>query len=244
MIGDLLEYAIDADSIATVMEFYRSLGFREARVGDIVNEPYSALCAGGTCIGLRRTGFAGPVPTFVRPDLKDYLRGLRKQKISLEFARLDDDQFHRAGFQDPNGQRIELFEARTYAPLADEGDTAISVAGEFLEFSLPTHVLEESLEFWEKLGITRVGEGASPAPWARIRGHGLTMGLYTGTRFAPGLCFECTNLGARAAFLDAMGFNVRRGAPFGEMHRDSLTLEAPDKQLIYMLEKIESPAAN
>lgn len=234
MIGELLEFAIDTDSIGSSVDFYRKLGFSEAPVAELLDGPYSAVCIPGLHIGLRRTNFSDPVPTFVRPDLKNYLRGLKHAKVNLEFATLDDHSFHRAGFQDPNGQLVELLEARTYPPVSLES-SSISIAGRFIEYSMPARSIDDSVIFWSKLGVTPVEEGTEPAPWAKVAGRGLRLGLYSGRRFAPGLSFACKNLAARIAFLEAKGCIIDNGAPFGKVDA-AATLQAPDRQVIYLFE--------
>ena len=206
----------------------------ETEVGDIVTEPYVALSNGEVAIGLRDTDAAAPVPTFVRPNLKDHLRALRHRRIGLDFAELADDQFHRAGFRDPNGQLIVLCEARTCSALGDD-HVAVSVVGRFLEFSLPTHSVAESARFWDAFGLTCRNEGLEPAPWLHIRGRGLALGLYEGSRFTPGLTFECVDIEARVAYLEAKGCTVTRGVPFGSTASSGTTLTAPGEQRIYLL---------
>jgi catechol 2,3-dioxygenase-like lactoylglutathione lyase family enzyme len=226
MLGDLLEFSIAADPLGPAVDFYRTLGFREAPVGNIVPDAYVPLALDRVTVGLRVTGPPDPVPAFVRPDLKSYLRGLKHSDVALEFAETADDQFHRAGFRDPNGLLVVLLEARTCAALPPDPAT-VSPLGEFLEYSMPTHSIDETVSFWEKLGVRRIHGGEAPQPWCRIEGHGLTLGVYAGRRFRPGLCFSCDNAEARFAYLEAKGFRLSRHEPFGLPGRAVATLEAP-----------------
>ncbi len=108
MLGQLLEFSITASPVASALEFYRSLGFRELPVGDILSGPYAALWDGAITLGLQEREFDSPTPTFVRPDLKNYLRAFRRLGIELQFAELADDRFHEAGFLDPNGHKLGI----------------------------------------------------------------------------------------------------------------------------------------
>jgi hypothetical protein len=172
------------------------------------------------------TGDPHPAPTFVRPDLKAHLRGFKRIDVPLEFADTADDQFHRAGFRDPNGLLIILLEARTCFTLPPD-PTMISTLGEFLEYSVPTHSIDATVSFWERLGVRRIEGGDSPQPWCRLEGHGFTLGVYAGRRFRPGPCFSCDNASARFAYLEAKGFRLSRHEPFGLPERAVATLEAP-----------------
>lgn len=234
MLGDLVEFTIRSKAIVPAVDFYRKLGFIEIGLGDTSDEPAVAMSLPGVTIGLTENSPADPVLTFVRPDLKNYLRGVRRQKIELEFAELDDHQFHKAGFRDPNGQLVVLLEARSYSPAVE--DAALSIVGDFIEYSLPTRSINESSAFWSSLGVNVVSEGDRPSPWARVSGHGLTLGLYSGTRFDPGLTFRCSELSTRAAFLEAQGCRLNRGAPFGAADSESIVLDAPDGRSIYLFE--------
>ena len=226
MLGDLLEFSVATDPLGPAVDFYRTLGFREAPVGNNVPDAYVPLSLDRLTVGLRTTGHCDPVPAFVRPELKSHLRGFKHSDIPLEFTETADDQFHRAGFRDPNGLLIVLLEARTCFAVPPDPAT-VSPLGAFLEYSMPTHSIDETASFWEKLGVRRVDAGEAPQPWCRIEGHGLTLGVYAGRRFRPGLCFSCDNAEARLAYLEAKGFRLSRQEPFGLPEHAVATLEGP-----------------
>ena len=227
MLGELLEFSVAAEALGPAVEFYRKLGFREAATGSIVQEPYVPLSLAAITIGLRgAAGHEDPVPSFVRPNLKDHLRAFKHLDLVLEFAETADDQFHRAGFKDPNGLLVVLLEARTCAPTTPDS-RIVSPLGEFLEYSLPTHSIAESTRFWDKLGLRRIAGGETPQPWCRVQGRGLTLGFYAGYRFRPGLSFVCDNAAARLAYLEVNGCRVARNPSFALPAREIVTLSAP-----------------
>lgn len=226
MLGELLEFSVTADPLGSTVDFYRSLGFREVAVGNIVEEAYVPVALDKVTVGLRTTGHDAPVPAFVRPDLKHHLRGFKHLDLALEFTETADHQFHRAGFRDPNDLLVVLLEARTCSPPVHDA-VIVSPLGEFLEYSLPTHSLAATTEFWDRLGVHRVAGGETPQPWCRVHGHGLTLGFYADCRFKPGLSFACDNAAARIAYLEAKGFRVSRSPPFGLPERSVVTLETP-----------------
>jgi catechol 2,3-dioxygenase-like lactoylglutathione lyase family enzyme len=235
MLGRLLEYRVSSPLVAGLVNFYRDLGFTEIALDGSVTGPAAAVALPGLTIGLEDGAGAEPIPIFVRPDLEAHLRALRRRKIELDFAELEVDQFHRAGFRDPGGQAIVLVEAGTYSP-AEFAGGSVSLIGEFLEFSVPTHSLNDSVEFWESLGLALISSGSEPSPWARLRGNGLTLGLHADVRFRPGLSFSCKQFDARVAFLDARGHKLVESAPFGDTRFGSAVLESPDRQAIYLFE--------
>ena len=234
MLGQFLEFSLSAEPLARAFEFYRSLGFQPVTVGDQLEHPYVALSDGGVAIGLHSRPQDGPQLTFVRPQLRDYARALRRAGIELEQAALADDEFNRVLFADPSGQRIALLEARTFTP----GEWArhnVRACGEFLEYSIPTHSLERSRALWETLGFVVGAQGEAPQPWLRLAGRALVIGLHQ-AGFRPGLTFQSEQLDARLEYLRAQGVDSKAGAPVAERGRESATLSCPDGGSIYLLE--------
>ena len=234
MLGQFLEFSLSAEPLARAFEFYRSLGFQDVTVGDQLEHPYVALSDGGVSIGLHSRPQDGPLLTFVRPQLRDHARALRRAGIELEQAALADDEFNRALFADPSGQRIALLEARTFAP-GEWNRHNVRACGEFLEYSIPTHSLERSRAFWERLGFHVVAQGESPQAWLRLAGRGLAIGLHQ-AGFRPGLSFQSEQLAARLDYLRAQGIDSKVGAPVAERGRESATLSCPDGSSIYLVE--------
>ncbi len=234
MLGQFLEFSLSAEPLGRAFEFYRSLGFQPVTVGDQLEHAYVALSDGGVAIGLHSRPQDGPLLTFVRPQLRDYARALRRAGIELEHAALADDEFNRLLFADPSGQRVALLEARTFAP-PEWNRRNVRACGEFLEYSLPTHSLERSRAFWETLGLTPVAQGEAPQAWLRLAGRGLVIGLHQ-AGFRPGLSFRSEQLDARLEYLRARGVDSKAGAPVADRGRASATLPCPDGGSIYLVE--------
>ena len=234
MLGQFLEFSLSAEPLAHAFEFYRSLGFQPVTVGDQLEHPYVALSDGGVAIGLHSRPQDGPLLTFVRPQLRDYARALRRAGIELEVAALADDVFNQVLFADPSGQRIALLEARTFAP-GEWNSHNVRACGEFLEYSIPTHSLERSRAFWETFGFAVVAQGELPQPWLRLAGRGLVIGLHQ-AGFRPGLSFQSEQLDARLEYLRAQGVDSKPGAPVAAHGQQSATLACPDGSSIYLVE--------
>src|SRR5262249_24560535 len=152
MLGQFLEFSFAAQPLSEGFELYRTLGFRPIDVGDQLADPYVALSDGTITLGLHDREQTAPRLTFVRPQLRDYVRGLRRIGVEIERARLADDEFNEIVFSDPNGQSVALLEARTFAP-ATWDQRSQSLCGEFLEYSVPVGSVGSSREFWEPLGL-------------------------------------------------------------------------------------------
>jgi catechol 2,3-dioxygenase-like lactoylglutathione lyase family enzyme len=236
MLGQFLEVSVAARPLSAAFEFYRALGFQALPVGDALREPYVALFDGHVAIGLHEHDYttAAPVLTFVRPRLREYVRAIRKLGIELEESRLADDEFNRIAFSDPNGQPLELLEARTFPP-GEWNARNVSACGEFLEYSLATDSIERSRAFWEAVGLAVVAAADSPHAWLRLAGRGLVLGLHEAS-FRAGLSFRSPELAARVEYLEAKGLRVTPGGPLAQQPQRAATLRAPDGLAIYLVE--------
>ncbi|HEY5566399.1 MAG TPA: hypothetical protein VIM81_04045 [Gammaproteobacteria bacterium] len=236
MLGQLLEFAIHTQPSAAALGFYEQLGFHSLSISDVRGGPYAAVSDGALTLGLTAEEIEGPVPIFVRPDLKPHLRGLRRLGVRFDFTELADDEFNRAGFRDPNGRPVMLVEARTSSP-APRARTEVFACGEFLEWTVATHSLAESESFWAGLGLTRIAAGASPHAWLRMAGRGLVVGFHESLRLAAGLSFRAPDLHARMEYLQAKNVRVIPGAPVAPPGTNAATLIAPERTPFYLVEE-------
>lgn len=237
MLGQFLEVSIGVESPAESLELFRSLGFQELVTLEVMEPPYAVVWDGRIAIGLHASREDGdaPVLTFVRPELQTYLRAFRRAGVEPAFARLGADEFHRAAFEAPDGQRLVLYEARTFSEAARLPET-VPACGDLLEFSLPAASLEAALAFWERLGLEPVAGGEQPHRWSRLAGSGLVLGLHEAAHFAPGLTFRAGNFEARCEYLRALGRKLRPRAPVAVDARRAATLVLPCPLAIYLLD--------
>jgi hypothetical protein len=215
-------------------EFYRALGFVDIPVGDTLPDPYLVMFDGGIAIGLHDRSETATRLTFVRPELRAYVRALRRIDLALDYERLGDGEFNSVGFTDPAGHAVALVEARTFPP-PDWDPHNVTACGEFFELTLPTHELERSSRFWQALGFTRSGNGDDPHAWQRLAGHGVTIGLHE-IHCRPGLSFRCADIEARCEYLRAKGLAPRAGSPLAQRGQSSATLTAPEGTQFYLFE--------
>lgn len=236
MLGQFLEISVHAASIANSLSFYRSLGLKDFRVGDILHGPYAVIGDREIAIGLQQHGHGSPVLTFVRPNLESYLRAFKRCGVDLAFAHVAGDEFHEAGFTDPNGQLLKLLEARTCSPPEWTRDN-VTACGRFLEYSLASGSADDDARFWQRIGFERVAEGDEPRRWIRLRGYGTAVGLHEQPRLASGISFSCTSFEARIAYLHAKGIDAELGVPFAAPGRRAAILTAPEGTPIYLLDE-------
>jgi hypothetical protein len=234
MLGQFLEYAVAARPLAASFEFYRALGFASLPVGELLPEPFLAMFDGRIAIGLHDRDGPDARITFARPNLREYVRALKRLGVEPEVQHLRDNEFNYVVFKDPSGQAVELVEARTFPPGEFDAHN-VAACGELVEISVPAESLHESSRFWQSLGFAASGGGDAPHAWQRLTGYGLTLGLHE-AHFRPGLSFRCNDVTARSEYLRAKGLAVRNGNPIADRHQGGATLAAPEGTLLYLFE--------
>jgi hypothetical protein len=235
VLGRFLEYSVAARPLAPSFEFYRSLGFVSIPVSDTLPDPYVVLFDGAVAVGLHDRDQAAAQLTFVRPELRAYVRALRRLDLELDYEHLGDAEFNSVGFTDPAGHAIALVEARTFPPPAWDPHNLLA-CGELFEVTLPAHELGRSSRFWQALGFAPVAGGDAPHAWQRLAGYGLTIGLHE-AHCRPGLSFRCTDLAARCEYLRAKHLRPQAGTPLADRAQPSATLTAPEGTVLYLFEK-------
>ena len=227
MLGRFLEVSIHAPDVPASLEFYESLGFVQAAVGDIWSHAYAVITDGRLHLGLHGCEFDSPSLTWVRPNLALHAAALASLGIDFSFAKLGEEALHELGFLDPSGQMITLIEARTYSPPALAA-TPSSRLGYFEEFGIPTTDLARSTAFWDALGC--VAFDPIRAPFAKVVAshRDLNVGLYDTDLKRPVLTFSDPDMPERIVELRDKGHRFVDRLPRGMNARENALLEAPE----------------
>jgi catechol 2,3-dioxygenase-like lactoylglutathione lyase family enzyme len=228
MLGRFLEISIHTPVIQESLEFYESLGFVQASVGETWPHPYAVVTDGRLFIGLHGTYIRSPTLTFVLPELSRGIERLRSLGISFDQERLGDDVFNQAAFCDPSGQSVSIVEARTFSP--PHLDAAVpTTCGYFTEFGIPTRDANASRTFWESLGFVAMEEDLLPFPRTPLTSDFLSLALYrTRTLRQPVLAFEDPDMRERLARLRERGLKLSDEMPDSLDETTNAILEAPE----------------
>jgi catechol 2,3-dioxygenase-like lactoylglutathione lyase family enzyme len=201
VLGRFLEFSIAAPDVQASLDFYLSLGFSSADVGDAWPHPYAVVTDGRICLGLHQEPIPAPSLTFVKPDLLKHLDALEHKGIEFEFRHLGNDVFNEVGWLDPSGQLVRLVEARTFSPskrLAND----TSRCGYFLEIAMPAPDRELAKAYWEDFGFVGMEEPGDRLPHIACTSDFIDLGLYhpADLRRAT-LRFEVDDVGGALAHL-------------------------------------------
>ena len=227
MLGRFLEVSVATTDARASLEFYESLGFSQALVGDVRDHAYAVVSDGRLCLGLHERDMPSPTLTWVRSDLARHAAELQALGIELLRRQLDEESFHELEFQDPAGQTVALIEARTFSPPAGEALRA-SQLGYFEEIGIPTPDRERSSAFWESLGLVTFDPEERPLPKVVAAASGLNIGLYDPELSRPVLTFSHPEVGQQISGLRERGHRFLDRLPPGLDPRTNAILVAPE----------------
>jgi len=213
LLGRFLEFSVESADIPASLEFYRKIGFSQAKVGDAWDHPYAVVTDGRVCVGLHQQSPATPTLTFVKPDILKQAGELESRGIKLQIRRLGDAVFNEIAFLDPSGVMVRLIEARSFSP-SQRKPTKTSTCGYFEEIALPTRDIEGAKTFWEGAGFVGMDEPDSQLPHVSCTSDFVDIGLYDPQHLSqPMLIFDADDIHTRVSKLAAAGIEAARDLP-------------------------------
>lgn len=234
MLGRFLEISIHTPDIRASLEFYESLGFVQASVGETWPYPYAVVTDGRLFIGLHGAVIRSPALTFVLPDLAHGIAKLREADINFDQERIGSEVFNQATFTDPAGTCVNLLEARTFSPPAEQ---AITTCGYFVEFAIPVRDMDVGRRFWEPLGFVAMEEELLPFARMALTSDRLNIGLYRTRAFRePMLTFEDPDTRERLTRLRERGFTLLDEMPDSLDESTNAILEAPEGTRLLLMQ--------
>jgi predicted lactoylglutathione lyase len=234
MLGRFLEISVHTPDIRASLEFYESLGFVQASVGETWPHPYAVVTDGRLFLGLHGAVIRAPALTFVLHDLAHGIERLRAAGIELDQERIGNDVFNQVAFTDPDGLCVNVLEARTFSPPAESSSTT---CGYFVEFGIPVHDLEVSRNFWEPLGFIAMEAELRPFTRMPLTSDRLNLGLYRTRAFRrPLLTFEDADMRERLARLRERGLKLLDEMPDSLDDSTNAILEAPEGTRLLLMQ--------
>lgn len=234
MIGEFLELSVPTRDPMASYAFWQRVGFASVPVGDAWRHPYASLTDGRVHVGVHQCDLEGPTLTFVRPRLLELVPLLEAAGIELEACRLGGDEFNQLRFRDPDEQRVQVVEARTFSPHPEPPPQ--SRLGWCGEYRMPVRSVADSARFWERLGFLA-------APHARHRdarllaATGINLGAHEERALrAPALAFYEDGIGARLDRLLESGIEPKRVTRTREGAIERAELVSPEGLSLLLVE--------
>ena len=234
MLGRFLEISLHTPDIRASLEFYESLGFVQAPVGETWPHPYAVVTDGRLFLGLHGAVIRSPALTFVLPGLARAIERLREIGIAPAQERIGNDVFNQVAFTAPADVCVNLIEARTFSPPAQGTSTT---CGYFAEFAMPVRDLEIGKRFWEPLGFVAMEEELLPFARMQLTSDRLNLGFYRARAFKhPLLTFEDAHMRERLARLRERGFRLSDEMPDSLEDTANAVLEAPEGTRLLLMQ--------
>lgn len=235
MLGRFLEISIHTPVIRESLEFYESLGFVQAQVGETWPHAYAVVTDGRLYLGLHAALTTSPTVTFVLPNLRSGIERLQSTGIEFDSLRLSSEEFNQATLRDPSGHSIRVLEARTFSPPLLE-DPVLTTCGYFSELGLPTADAEAAVRFWESLGFVALEQESTPFPRTALTSDLVNVGLYRTRALRQAvLTFEDRDMRERLARLRERGHKVSDEMPDSLDDTDNGVLIAPEGTRLMLL---------
>lgn len=236
MLGRFLEISLHTPQIRESLEFYETLGFVQATVGETWPHPYAVVTDGRLFLGLHGAPMPSPALTFVLPELRHGVERLRLLDIEFEAEHLGDDVFNQAIFSDPNQQTVKVIEARTFSPPQLDRDVA-TTCGYFVEFGIPSRNAAAGRTFWERLGFVAMEEELLPFQRTSLTSDHIDLALYrTRALRHPVLTFEDPDMRERLTRLRERGFELSDEMPDSLDDSTNAVLIAPEGTRLLLMQ--------
>ena len=224
MLGRFLEISIHCPAVRESLEFYQRLGLELAVTNDIWRHQYAVVTDGKVALGLHAYDFPSPSLTWIHPGLATYLPSLADAGIEFEFLKTGEDEFHEAGFRDPDGQMVTILEARTFSPPTTA--RIKPVIGFLREYRFSVRRAAGSAAFWEPLGFVAMHTEDGDGPLV-LTSDGVDLCVFEGRSESPVLVYDSPDLEDTAAELMTRGV-VGRPAEDPLGGAEALELTAPE----------------
>ena len=233
VVGRFLEFSVRTPEILESLHFYKTLGFAELEIGDMISHKYAVVSDGELNIGLHDHDFDAPSITFVQPDLAKHARSMADHGFDFKFMQLDEDTFNQIGFADRDGHMVTMLEARTFN-VSEEAEND-SACGSWFELTLPVREALRAAQFWAPIAPTLLEMREEPTTHMRFEANGVPLGLSESIALkGPSLCFKCRDRHGLMGLLEQRGVDFEK---FPGFEGAFVAIRAPEGTTLYAFEE-------
>jgi predicted enzyme related to lactoylglutathione lyase len=224
----------DSGGIAAMRGFYEKLGFVAIEEGG-EPVPYIVFTDGIIHLRVDECQFPSPRLDYYTSDAPTQVERLQKLDIMISTEKACARKVNVTNFIDPNNQQLALIQ-RDHPPVT-EPRKSHSLMGTFGEFSIHTNNLNESLDWYRKLGF-QAKTFDKPYPWAILTDGNMTIGLHQSNEFTrTTLTYFSKDSAQRIEKLKAMGFTLTNEQKNAAGKVANAMLSAPDGQTFFVFEE-------
>jgi len=241
-LGDITAITITTPDLDLSLSYWQRLGFKEIMRADFPF-PWIQISDGALLIMLRKDNTPYIALTYYVKDIDKVISELEANDISFLQKPKVSDFVKKYLFKTPDGLNISLVNimdgfaqppgpTMLTMPQTDyfKPDKYVNqVCGMFGELAIPVTSLDQSLEYWKKLGFAELSKMTSPYPWAIISDGLSIVGLHQSSHFLqPALTFFAAAMKEKIENLKAAGLQ-------GGKEKDgpaNWVVTTPEKQIV------------
>jgi catechol 2,3-dioxygenase-like lactoylglutathione lyase family enzyme len=243
ILGEITAFTITSPDLEKSLAYYKRLGFSEVFRADWPF-PWIQISDGVLLIMLRLEQKPYIALTYYVKNIEKVVADLEETAIIFAQKPKKDDLIQRYLLHSPDGLNISLVNiiegfsqppgpGMLQMPPHDyfKPETYVNkTCGLFGEFAHPVANLEESLQFWQKLGFALVSKFSSPYPWAIISDGLSIVGLHQSDHFSfPAITYFAADMKEKIANLIAGGLT-----DYTDQGPSNIVLATPEDQHIFL----------
>jgi len=140
---------------AANIDFFQSLGY--VRVADCeAEQSFSVLTDGKMHLILDEGYFGGKGILYYQANMNQTMNTLKSRGCSFAIKKDPNQDSLQASFTDPNGTKIILSNHPIFKKIPTTSNSSSLKIGQLLELTTTTQQMDESLNYWKKLGFSCV----------------------------------------------------------------------------------------
>ena len=196
LLGDVTAITITSPNLDDSLQFYEQLGFKELFRADFPF-PWLQITDGALLIMLRQDNNPYIALTYYCKEIDKVVAQLQQAAIVAKSIPTPSPDIKRYLIQSPDGLNITLVThvdgfaqppgpTMLTMPQQDYFDSEKYVnksCGRYGEFAHPVTDLDQSIDFWQKLGFQSMSKFTSPYPWAILSDGLAVVGLHQTQHF-------------------------------------------------------------
>ncbi len=153
-LGDYIQISLSTEDLDKSLSFYKKLGFKEINERRNGTVPWALLSDGMFMFMISQHDFPSPTFTYYGENSDKRIQILQSRGVSFDKIFNDSKGNATAITTDPNLLNITVINFNTNKLPTPSGHS-YCILGQFKEVTIPTDNLENSINFWQKVGFSK-----------------------------------------------------------------------------------------
>jgi len=218
-LGEVASIYVTSPNLDSSVAFYEKIGFQKI-ASNVMPAPWALVSDGSLLIMMRQDSVKYAGLTYYVKDIESTVAQLEKNGIGFTKKPKEEDLIKRYYFKSLDGlnimlaSNVGLFKQPTGITMLNMNPIALQTedkypnkeCGAFGEFCHPVTDLNNSIEYWKKLGFEVKSQMSQPYPWAILSDGLMLIGLHQTKNFSyPAVTYFGLNTENRVKELTGKG---------------------------------------